>query len=193
MPEGKKILYMCGIGNTIQDFKESLYHLTLLSGGYNIEGVFCPTFGASLDYKCYEHALRDKVCFEGARLFQKIVREFHADNAPGCTMFATLHSRGCVYGRNGLIDSRQEERDRVQALCIAPGGYIDPSLCKSVRHYASMRDFVPMLDKTGRERCRDTLTMLWPTTGAPLNDHPFTSPTFAPVIRRRIEKYMAEK
>ncbi len=191
MPAGKKILFMCGIGNTYQDFKDSLHHLAKLSGGYNVEGIFCPTFGLPLDYKCYEYALRNQVCLEGARLFQDIVKKFHADNTPEKSLLAFFHSRGCVYGRNGLIDSPQEERNRVEVAAIAPGAYIARSLCKKVTHYVSRRDIVPKLDKSGRKRCQDTIITLQPHPKAHLNDHNFTSRTYVPEIRITTEDYMA--
>jgi RHS repeat-associated protein len=190
MPAGKKIVFMCGIGNTYQDFKESLYHIAELSGGYNVEGIFCPTFGLPLDYKCYEYALRNQACFEGSRIFQNIVQEFHANQPPEDSLLAIFHSRGCVYGRNGLIDSPQEARNRVEVAAVAPGGYISRSLCKDVRHFVSTHDSVPRLDKTGRERCQDTIILLQPHPKAHWHDHNFTSPTYAPEIKGITQDYM---
>lgn len=191
MPAGKKIVFTCGIGNTYQDFKDSLHHIAELSGGYNIEGVFCPTFGLPLDYKCYEYALRDNVCFEGARVFQEIVKDFHANNPPESTLLAFFHSRGCAYGRNALIGSPQAERNRVEAVAIAPGAYIDRHLCKRVSHYISTRDSVPKLDKSGRERCKDTIITLQPHPKAHWHDHNVTSPTYIPGIEKITHDYMA--
>jgi hypothetical protein len=101
-----------------------------------------------------------------------------------------FHSRGCVYGRNGLIDSPQKLRDRAEVAAFAPGGYIDRSLCKSVTHYVSTRDFIPWIDRLGRQRCKDTIITLKPHPRAPMLDHNFTSSTFAMRMKTVIEKYM---
>ena len=71
MPAGKRVLFMCGIGNTFKDFKESLDHLAQAAGGYNVEGIFCPTFGWVLDYKTYDYALREKACLKGQDYFKR--------------------------------------------------------------------------------------------------------------------------
>jgi hypothetical protein len=101
-----------------------------------------------------------------------------------------FHSRGCVYGRNGLIDSPQKLRDRAEVAAFAPGGYIDPSLCKSVTHYVSTRDFIPWIDLAGRQRCKDTIITLKPHPRAPMLDHGFRSPTLEPEMKKKLKTYM---
>jgi RHS repeat-associated protein len=195
LPRGKKVFYMNGNCNTLNDFQTSL--LSLANGsGYNIYGIFCPTFGTTIDILCYKHALFDGAAYEGVRELQKHIKEFHANNSPGATMLVISHSRAGVYVRNTLRDSPQEERDRVECRAYCSGGYIDRHLCKSVVHYESKRDLVPMLDASGRQRCKDTIVRLEPN--APWNwkqglwywnDHGFTSKTFVKSQIRNIHEY----
>ena len=189
LPKGKDITYMNGIGNTLDDFQKSLIQIAERTG-YNIRGVFCPTFGFTMDAMCYKHALLDGAAYEGVRVLQKIIQEFHANSSPGATMLIIPHSRGAVYVRNALIDCPQELRDRVELRAFAPGGYTDPYLCKAVGHYESEKDIVPKFDRNGRRRCKDTLTTLEPHSGASFLDHEFTSHTYADTLEIEIEKYI---
>ena len=105
-------------------------------------------------------------------------------------MLVIPHSRGCPYIRNGLIDSTLEERERVDVRAVAPGAYIHRDLSKSVRHYVSKRDCVPLLDSAGRERCADTIIMLQPDKNSNFHDHNVTSPTYVGDIKGECEDYI---
>jgi hypothetical protein len=108
-------------------------------------------------------------------------------------MLIIPHSRGAVYTRNAMIDSPQALRDRVDIRAFAPGGFIDPHLCKSIMHYESERDIVPRIDVSGRQRCKDTIIRLKPDAKASwFLDHKFTSPTFEGSIKFEIEDYMRQ-
>ena len=185
LPPNKKILFMNGIGNELTDFRDSLLHLANMTG-YNVQGVFCPSLGPSLDLMTCKKALNEYACYEGVREFQQNIRDFHANSDPGATMLAIPHSRANIYTRNGLIGLPPELRDRVDVRGFAPGGYIDQHLCRSVTHFESTWDFVPWLDCAGRERCKDTIITLQSHPKARLHDHGFTSPTFTP-DRQKIE------
>lgn len=189
MPPNKKILFINGIDNKLSHFRESLLHLAKMIG-YNIQGVFCPTFGPTIDALCYKHALLDGAAYEGVRELQKHIQDFYANSAPGSTMLILPHSRGVLYTRNGLRDSLPEARDKVDVRAFACGAYIDRHLCKSVIHYESRMDFVPLFDYSGRQRCKDTIITLQPHPQAPWFDHGFTSPTYADFQRIEMKGYM---
>lgn len=189
MSEDKRIIYTNGIDNKLEDFVASLLHLAQMTG-YNIKGIFCPTYGKTLDMICYKHALNDHIAYEGSRELKKQIEDFHANSSLGATMMIICHSRGAVYTRNGMMDCSQELRNRVDIRAIAPGGYIDRSLCKNVVHYASTRDIVPLLDVEGRRRCKDTLITLQPHPAAPWFDHGFMSPTYAETLEMQMKKYL---
>ncbi len=189
LPPDKSIYYINGIDNTFDDFQGSLLHLAEISN-YNIEGIFCPTLGVGLDSNCYLRSLRGGFAYEGTRELQKNIRNFDAKSSPNATMMVIPHSRGAVYTRNGLIDSPEHLRDRVDVRAFAPGGYIDSSLCKSVVHYVSPNDIVPKLDRSGRERCKDTIITLNRHADASWMDHTFTSPTYVESLEAEIKDYL---
>ena len=114
----------------------------------------------------------------------------HAKSDPEATMLVIPHSRGAVYTLNGLIDSPYYLRERIDVRTIAPGAYIDRTLCKSIIHYESKRDLVPMIDFMGRWRCRDAIVTIQPHSDAPWFDHAFTSPTYVNSIKMQTQKYM---
>ena len=102
-----------------------------------------------------------------------------------------IYVRGAAYTRNALLDSSQEQRQRVAVCAFAPGAYIDPHLCKSVVHYASTRDAVLRLDRAGKRRCKDTIIMLQPHPDAAWHDHEFISSTFTTKQMKEFKEYMA--
>ncbi len=191
LPRGLKILFMNGIGNYFCDFKKSLIHLAELSGGYNVEGIFCPSYGPIVDIMCYFSA-RKGAAYEGTRELQNHIKDFYQNNPSGSTMLLFGHSRGVVYCKNGLEDSPSEHRQAVDMRAIAPGAYIDRHLCKSIKHYVS-RDAVPLLDPVGRQRCSDTIIKLEPHLKADLNDHDFVSKTYRKPIKDDINAYFKSK
>ena len=189
MPPNKKILYPNGVWNQFKDFKESLIHMATITE-YNVQGVFCPTSGAVTDLYCYMHSVSEGAAYEGTREIQRNIREFYENSAPGFTMLIIPHSRGASYTLNALKDSPQEWRDCVDVRAFAPGAYIDPYLCRSIRHYESKNDIIPWLDYRGRLRCRDTITTLELHREAFGLDHTFTSPTYIRSIKLEIEAYL---
>lgn len=190
MPANKKVLFINGIGNQFDDFKGSLLHLANLTG-YNVEGVFCPTFGAVTDALNYKRSLLDHEAYEGVRELQRHMTEFHKNSPAGATMMIIPHSRGAVYARNALLDSPPEVRARAEVRAIAPGGYVHKDICKSTRHVESRScDVVPWLDMKGRWRCQDTIVTLERHPAAPYFDHSFNSPTYQQSLRREIKGYI---
>ncbi len=193
LPPGKGILFNNGIDNNISDFKSSLIYIAELSGGYNVQGVFCPTFGTALDIATCQQSLYNYAAFEGTREIQRVIRAFDAANSPEATLLNLPHSRGVIYSRNALIDSSSALRNRVEARAFAPGGYIERHLCKSIRHYVNKYDGVPLLDLRGMIRCRDSIVTLQPPvklSGVYPSDHPFTSKIYEPFLRKELREYL---
>ena len=189
MPKDKKIMYVNGAGNTFEDFKKNIIHLAE-STKYNVNGVYCPTFGLRGDEFTYNQSRKNYIAFESTREIQKNVIAFHQSSSPAATILIMPHSRGAVYTRNALLDSSKLIRQKVEILAVAPGGYIDPHLCNRVRHIESSRDCVPYFDYAGRRRCRDTITTLKPHPDADKFDHSFTSPTFTLKTKNDVSKHI---
>ena len=129
--------------------------------------------------------------YKETRERQKNFIEFDQKSSPGATMLNIPHSLGAIYTRNALIDSSKLIRQRVEVLAVAPGAYIDPHYCHSVRHIESSRDFVPRFDSFGRKSCRGTMTTLKSYAGTKLHDHDFRSPTYQFAIKKRIYMYLS--
>lgn len=188
-PPGKEIVFICGMGSTINDFKKSLLHLTHLSGGYNVVGVYSPTYGLDIDLYCYFQTVNG-AAFEGARDIKRLIKKFDKQNHSTDTLLLIPHSRGCGDTRNALIDSSKDLRRRVEVLAVAPGVFIDPRLCNKIFHYISLRDPTPLLDILGGLRSSSSIIPLDPHPKAPRLDHFFTSPTYAKHLQNEINKYL---
>ena len=110
-PQDKNILFNNGMGNNLKDFRKSMVYLAGMTG-YNVKGVFCPTFGPGLDLLTSKNALFNYIGYEGTRELQKNFIEFDQKSSPGATMLNIPHSRGAIYTRNALIDSSKLIRQR---------------------------------------------------------------------------------
>jgi RHS repeat-associated protein len=187
----KCTVFACGILNDRACFNDSMIHLGRLSE-FNVKGVHNATFGIVRDVLCYFDSLFNYAAYEGVRELHKIWYDFFSHCSNHATLLMICHSRGALYVKNALLSFPEDLRKRIEVIAIAPGAYIDPYLCKSIKHYESTGDLVPCADMEGRRRCRDTIIRLNPQPGSfAWFDHSFTSPTYTAYIRRAIEKYNA--
>lgn len=185
----KGLGFINGICNTRSDFEESLAYLGQMSE-YNIKGVHSASFGMLRDALCYLNAIRNYVAYEGVRELHKMWQEFFQNAPIDATFLMICHSRGAVYVRNALMSFPADLSKRIEVIAIAPGGYIDPGLCKSVKHYVSEADVIPLFDLVGHERCKHTIVTLERHSKASrFFDHSFNSPTYTEALQRRIDKY----
>ena len=92
----------------------------------------------------------------------------HFTQFPEKDLFWMCHSGGAIDTRNALASFPKDLRDRIHVLAIAPGGFIDKHLCKSILHVVSSMDPVPKMDPIGWARCRDTILVL---KGSSVTDH----------------------
>jgi len=144
------------------------------------------------------HDIRE--CYQGLRNYIATapVRRLHEKwekffkRKPNGRYLQFCHSQGAIHVRNALMTFSQVLCKQIHVVAIAPAAYIDKALCASVRHYVSERDFVPLLDWSGRKACFDTITSLKPDKDASWFDHSFTSPTYTDVIRENINKFTKE-
>jgi len=180
---------MNGINTPLCDFQKNIIHAATITG-YNVQGIFCPTFGIATDLFCCQQALFNGAAFEGTRALQRKIQEFHENSDPGSTMLVIPHSRGAIYTRNALMDSPAHLRKKVDILAIAPGAFINRVLCNDVKHIRSMFDPVPKLNISGLWRCRDAIITLYPDVNSPYLDHEFISPTYVGSIENETKRYM---
>lgn len=187
----KMICFMNGIMNSFSDFKESLMYLGKLSGE-NVHGVHSPTRGLVTDLLHYCGALGSNYAYDEVEKIHKIWYDFFDKASEQATILMIAHSRGAVYLRNALMAAPEWVQQRIEVLAIAPGGYIDPALSKSLKHILSDRDPVPLLDMFGRAKYRDSTKMLLHHKDAnPFFDHEFTSPTYEGTLREVMGDYSA--
>src|SRR5262249_22375669 len=147
--------------------------------------VYTPCFGLGVDLRCYLNAIRKYEAYEAVREMHKMWYDFLKNCPINATFLMICHSRGAAYVKNALMSFPVELRERIEVIAIAPGAYIDPYLCKSVKHYASNADPIPWADKMGRDRCKDTVVTLEPHRNAIWGfDHNFMSPTYRGVLDR---------
>lgn len=184
----KLILFSNGIQNDYASFSESLQHIGKFAQ-HDVVGVHSPCFGPLIDLSKACVGLFSEACFENVEQLHHLLNDYFKKNATGSPLLIG-HSRGCIENHNCLRTFDPELRKRILVLSIAPGGYIDPDLCRDVKNYASTRDIVPRLDRRGLSKYRHTVEFLSPHRDAPLLDHPFTSPTYYDPIEKRVSNYL---
>lgn len=187
---GKRVGFVNGIMNSFGEFADSLIHLGRLGGG-NTNGVHSPTRGLINDLGHYFGAIGKNYAYEEVQQIHKMWYDFLETAPADATFLMIAHSRGAVYLRNALMAAPEWVRQRIEVIAIAPAGYIDSSLCKSIQHYVSDRDPIPLFDMAGRSRCRETITTLRHDKKAnPFFDHSFTSRTYEGTLQREIKSYL---
>ncbi|WP_068466632.1 RHS repeat-associated core domain-containing protein [Candidatus Protochlamydia phocaeensis] len=181
-----RVYYSNGINTSKKECIENMIHLSKTLN-YNVMGIYSPSFGPVMDlyyysqnhyrFKAYETV--DVMCKEWDNFLKSSL-----DNR----IAMIPHSRGVSYTRNGLAMFPEDLRQRIDVIALAPGGYIDPGLCKSVFHILSKRDFVPLADPIGMIRCHESIIYLNPHSDADWHDHGCQSPTFQDSIRVNFKK-----
>ncbi|MCP5469708.1 MAG: DUF687 family protein [Chlamydiales bacterium] len=184
------IHYINGVGNSTNLASSNRLHISNLSGGMNIGGVYNATHSLPVDVFEAGLNLFRVVHTEPVRLIKEHF-EMDVKNGPPEAFFLYIaHSHGVIEIRNALIDSPEEIRRRIRVVAIAPAAYIDEDLCHSVVHYRAegCRDFVPHIDRAGRNRNRHTTVILKSKTRSAW-DHSFQSPTYRNALKHEIDKY----
>ncbi|CAF23463.1 RHS repeat-associated core domain-containing protein [Candidatus Protochlamydia amoebophila] len=190
MTQGKLLMFMNGVNNSLQDHLSSLGHLGLLAN-HNVLGVYSASQGMFSDFYHYKQALINNVAYESVRILHRSWNEFFKDTPEG-KILMVCHSRAAVYVRNALMDYPPELRKQIQVLAVAPGGYIADGLCGKVKHLTSDKDLIPWLDYHKISRCGDTVVNLKAHPEYFIMDHSFQSPTYAPEIKKFANKFFHE-
>jgi RHS repeat-associated protein len=187
------IAHVNGMRNAFGDNTGACEHIKNASNGdVSVHTVYNKSHGFLWDlFECAANFLgfQTDPCF---RLREQIV-DYFSEN-PNGRYLLVAHSQGCIITRNVLRYLPQELRERISVIAVAPGAYIDETLCKNVVHLVSQRDFVPHLDPLGRSIAakQGTLKILKPLSGK-LLDHCFTSETYEDAIRTTIDKFKKGK
>ena len=183
--------FINGIGNTIQDAEKSAMHISQISGGYNIQGVYNATHGFMVNFLECRMGL-NYIATEPVRQLHKMWNSFFEKQQGGAKFLMICHSQGAIHVRNALLDYPPELRKRILVVAIAPGAYIFQETCAKVLHYRAhgKRDFVPGLDTEGKKREKSTTITLDSHPDAKLFDHEFISPTYQKKLYEHIHNYI---
>jgi len=179
----KKIMFVNGIMNRLNDFRKSLLYLSSLAYN-NITGVHSASFGLFRDILYYFKALKSFYAYEAVRNLHASWDEFFKQNPENGTILVICHSRGAVYTRNALMSYPPELRSRIHVIAVAPGAYIEDKYCGSVVHLVSKSDLVPKIDYQGRRRCaHSTIVLNRHKDESFFSDHSLTSKTYYQPIK----------
>ena len=107
-------------------------------------------------------------------------------NYPDKDLFWVCHSGGAIDTRNALASYPNELCQRINVLAIAPGGFMDDHLCKSIVHIVSSMDPVPKTDPIGWARCRDNIVVL---RGNGITDHYILNNMYAQDIKEYYNEF----
>lgn len=99
------------------------------------------------------------------------------------------YSQGAIHTKNALLGLSKENRKKFLIVAIAPAAIISGRICGGAKNYVSKRDFVPHCDQIGYRLYFEDIVELEPHSDAPAHDHDFQSPTYAPQLRKELEKY----
>ena len=190
LPGGLRIGFMNGIWNGIEDASKSLTHISNLSGGYNIHGIYGSIQGVTQDLISCVLALNYIDTGRVNRLHDEWNDFFDKNKETHYLHFC--HSRGAIDTRNALLIYPEERRERIIVVAIAPAGYIYRETCAKVTHYRAespSRDVIPYIDSEGAERAKDTVVNLPSHSKASWFDHEFTSPTYSEAIEVHCKEY----
>ena len=198
--------FINGINNTRSHSIESAYQLSQYAQGAKIDGVYnatnlsgplAPLLGGaahkllSIGADIIECGLgRIGIHTPPVQMLKNRWSDFINSHGSKDKFFQPCHSGGAVHVKNALQDSSESTRQRIIVLAIAPSVIIPKKLCFQSYNYVSRRDFVTHLDVVGKLKYGNELHILEPHPNAKFLDHEFASPTFAPVIKRRIADYL---
>lgn len=194
LPYGLRIGFVNGIQNTFEkDSRESARHLSKLSGGYNIRGVYGANMGFITDLASCLVGLDYADTGRISKLHETWNEHFELN--PDSYYLHFCHSRGAIDTRNALLEYPEALRKKIIVVAIAPAAYIYEHTCAKVFHYraAASRDLIPYLDYHGAEREKHNIITLESDPAAAWHDHNFTSPTYANEIKFHITKYKENK
>ena len=119
-------------------------------------------------------------------------KEFIRKQGSEAKFLQIAHSQGAIHVKNALLAADDTIRERIIVVTIAPGALIPSHLCYAAYNYASERDLIPYLDRSGHRAHSEALTLLEPHPQAPFFDHGFDSPTYAEVLERITQGFVEE-
>lgn len=189
LPDGAWIGFCNGIRNNQEQAKENLIHLSDLSGGYNLHGMYRGSRNTMVDlmgcWMGYQGTTTDAVSI----IHQAWDEQF--DKVPDSLLLHFCTSGGAISTKQALIEYSDERRKNIRVVAIAPADYISGDLCHSVQHYEAhlWRDAIPWIRWKERWKNRDTIRVLPSHPTADLHDHSFQSKTFESSINYEIRYY----
>lgn len=184
-PQNAAIFYINGMCTTKKEAIEQGNYISSLANDHNVTIVYNGSQGFLADgieslLNLKHHAATEPV----TKLHESFDKHFSSSSKP---IVLICHSQGAILAKNALASYDEEKRKKINVLAVAPGGYIDPDLCQKVLHLCSKKDIVPLFDRIGRKKNKDTIISLEPDAHASLLDHSLFSPTYQPQIKLRLE------
>lgn len=188
---GNTGIYMInGIANTFEDARGLAIALSDYSGGGLINGVYNSTNNVLFDVlECGLSHLGGKT--DPVQQLKDKWWQFRGQHGPNAKLLQYCHSGGATKVLQALESVPEALRQQIIVVAIAPASIIPDHLCFQSHNYMSKRDLVPRFDLMGHVWYRDQLKVLTPHPDAKFFDHGFLSPTFAPIIQKHMQDYLA--
>lgn len=187
--QGIRIGLINGICNSEEDALANAKIVHEIAGDVDFALIYKQTYGLGNDISATAKSIIGNRATKASKCAYEDIVPFLMKNPDGHYLLI-CHSGGTNEGELTLKLLPKEFQQRVHVLAIAPGTYIDRSLCGSVQHFVSTRDIVPLFNLKGRIACRDTVKVLTPHQDAPLFDHSFSSPTYRDPIKGYVDKFI---
>ncbi len=188
LPNGG-IGFINGINNSLKEAQRHAKRLSAYAGGIKISHVYNATHSSPVDVAT---SILEKcgVKMPPIEILRDQWEDFIATHSPEAMFLQICHSQGALHVKNALLASSQAVRDRIIVLAIAPVAIISKDICHASANYASMGDFVSLLDIQGRDLYSEELVFLEPHADAPRWDHNFNSPTYQSILQDHITTFI---
>jgi len=190
-----RIGWINGMATTYRRSRQLANHLSMLTKGHNIHGVYNSTCNPIADFGRCVAELLFKIPMDPGYLLHKQWDSFLKDAPAEVRCLQFCFSEGAIQVKNALKTYNQKLRQQIFVVAICPGGYIDPATCGDVLHYRARfyRDPVPYLDVLGMIKEAGKIVTLESHPSAAWFDHDFTSPTYKEYIRAHTENFLQNK
>ena len=184
-----RILFIGGIGNTFEEHKENVIHLSKLAGDMPIHSIYNASHKIVNDLIEARMGLNLKATTP-AILAYKNKLDFFTNSSNKSVCLEIDSSQGSIIGMNSQLLLPKKYRNRTVQLSLAPGAFSPLDLWKQSFNYCSSRDPIPKLQKVVGiiPPATRNITYLQPEKGDGIG-HSFKSKMFIPIIEQHASEY----
>ena len=190
------IVFINGIMTNKEQAEKHAKLISDMAGGVNVSYVHNASHGFYQDIAESSYG-RSHLCTTPVALIQKLLTDIFNQKEKVKNVQVVCHSQGSIHMENALLGMKEEHRNRVIVLAIAPARFIKRKICLKAFNYTSERDPIPkvmskLFDSQDIKNSAN-ITVLKPRKDISrfsIIDHSFDSPTYKEAIDFHIKRYL---